>query len=71
MFRQMSAALATVAVIGAVAITPTSASAHHWSHGWGHGGFGIGLPCHQDGLLIPAVKDQPPPDLRYFKQAPK
>jgi hypothetical protein len=24
-----------------------------------------------DGLLIPAVKDQPPPDLRYFKQAPK
>jgi hypothetical protein len=43
MFRQMSAALATVAVIGAVAITPTSASAHHWGHGWGHGGFGIGL----------------------------
>jgi hypothetical protein len=24
-----------------------------------------------DGLLIPAKKDQPPPDLRYFKQAPK
>jgi len=21
-----------------------------------------------DGLLMPAVKDQPPPDLRYFKQ---
>jgi hypothetical protein len=24
-----------------------------------------------DGLLMPAQKDQPPPDLRYFKQAPK
>jgi hypothetical protein len=24
-----------------------------------------------DGLLMPAKKDQPPPDLRYFKQAPK
>ena len=24
-----------------------------------------------DGLLIPAVKDQPPPDLRYFKQPGK
>jgi hypothetical protein len=24
-----------------------------------------------DGLLIPAKKDQPPPDLRYFKQTPK
>jgi hypothetical protein len=24
-----------------------------------------------DGLLMPARKDQPPPDLRYFKQAPK
>jgi hypothetical protein len=24
-----------------------------------------------DGLLMPTKKDQPPPDLRYFKQAPK
>jgi hypothetical protein len=24
-----------------------------------------------EGLLIPAKKDQPPPDLRYFKQTPK
>ncbi len=24
-----------------------------------------------DGLLMPIKKDQPPPDLRYFKQAPK
>ena len=23
-----------------------------------------------DGFLMPAMKDQPPPDLRYFKQAP-
>jgi len=43
MFHGRSAALATVAVIGAIAIAPTSASAHHWGHGWGPGGFGIGL----------------------------
>jgi hypothetical protein len=24
-----------------------------------------------DGLLMPAKKDQAPPDLRYFKQTPK
>jgi hypothetical protein len=24
-----------------------------------------------DGLLMPAKRDQAPPDLRYFKQAPK
>jgi hypothetical protein len=24
-----------------------------------------------DGLLMPVRKDQPPPDLRYFKQNPK
>ena len=24
-----------------------------------------------DGKLMPAKKDQPPPDLRYFKQPPK
>ena len=24
-----------------------------------------------DGLLMPAQKDQPPPDLRYFKPRPK
>ena len=24
-----------------------------------------------DGFLMPAKKDQPPPDLRYFKRAPK
>jgi hypothetical protein len=24
-----------------------------------------------DGLLMPAKKDQPPPDLRYFKQTQK
>jgi hypothetical protein len=24
-----------------------------------------------DGLLMPVRKDQPPPDLRYFKQSPK
>ena len=24
-----------------------------------------------DGLLMPTKKDQPPPDLKYFKQVPK
>jgi hypothetical protein len=30
-------------------------------------------PCmlSADGKLMPAKKDQPPPDLRYFKQLPK
>ena len=43
MFHGRSAALAAVAIIGAVAIAPTSASAHHWGHGWRYGGYGIGL----------------------------
>lgn len=30
-----------------------------------------GYMLSADGLLMPARKDQPPPDLRYFKQSPK
>jgi hypothetical protein len=30
-----------------------------------------GYMLSADGFLMPAKKDQPPPDLRYFKQAPK
>jgi hypothetical protein len=26
---------------------------------------------NDDGVLMPTRKDQPPPDLRYFKPAPK
>jgi hypothetical protein len=27
--------------------------------------------CRADGFLMPAKKDQAPPDLRYFKQSQK
>jgi hypothetical protein len=30
-----------------------------------------GYMLSADGLLMPTIKDQPPPDLRYFKQSPK
>jgi hypothetical protein len=45
-----------------------------WSHsvcGEGNAHVGIGKEVYYlsgDGLLMPAVKDQPPPDLRYFKK---
>ncbi len=47
MFRKMTFAIATVAVLGAAALAPTSASAHGFGgfggHGFGHGrGFGWG-----------------------------
>jgi hypothetical protein len=41
MFRKMAFVLAATAALGAVALSPTSASA--WGHGgWGHGGWGHG-----------------------------
>jgi hypothetical protein len=44
MFRKIALALGTCAVIGATALTPTTASAHwHGHHGYWHGGIGIGL----------------------------
>ena len=44
MFRKLALALGTCAVIGAAALTPTTASAHwHGHHGYWHGGIGIGL----------------------------
>lgn len=47
MFRKLTLALGTVAVLGAAALAPTAASAggwkhkHHWHghHGWYGGGF--------------------------------
>jgi hypothetical protein len=39
--------------------------------GEGNGHVGIGKEVYflsGDGMLMPAIKDQPPPDLRYFKQ---
>jgi hypothetical protein len=39
--------------------------------GEGNAHVGIGKEIYYlsgDGLLMPAVKDQPPPDLRYFKK---
>ena len=46
MFRKLILALGATAVIGAAALSPTTASAHGWHghHGWHHGwhrGFGV------------------------------
>jgi hypothetical protein len=48
MFHKMALVLVATAALGAVALSPTSASAggygHHWGgHGWGWGGFGVGV----------------------------
>ena len=55
MFRKMAFVLAATAALGAVALSPTSASAwgrggwgggwggHHWGGGWGRVGIGVGL----------------------------
>jgi len=43
MFGKLALALGTSAVIGAAALTPTTASAHWHGHGHWHGGIGIGL----------------------------
>ena len=38
MFRKLILALGAAAVIGATALIPTSASAHHWHHWHGYWG---------------------------------
>jgi hypothetical protein len=51
----------------------------HWGESSCVEGEGTGLVAlgkemyvlRADGLLMPAKKDQPPPDLRYFKQSQK
>jgi uncharacterized membrane protein YphA (DoxX/SURF4 family) len=48
MFRKLALALGAAAVLGAAALSPTTASAWghgHWGHGhWGHGhGYGYGF----------------------------
>ena len=51
MFRKIALALGATAVIGAAALTPTTASAwHHHHHGHWHGGFGLGV-----GIVAPAA----------------
>jgi hypothetical protein len=41
MFRKFILAITATAALGAAALSPTAASAHHWGH---HGGgFGIGF----------------------------
>lgn len=60
MFRKMALVLAATAAIGAVALSPTSASAHYWGHGhwgghgWGWGGFGVGVAAGIVGSTIVA-----------------
>ncbi|HEY7231556.1 MAG TPA: hypothetical protein VH558_14415 [Pseudolabrys sp.] len=44
MFRKIALALGATAVIGAAALTPTTASAWHpHHHGHWHGGFAVGI----------------------------
>ena len=43
MFRKIALALGATAVIGAAALTPTTASAWHHHHHHGHWGGGFGL----------------------------
>lgn len=53
MFRKIALALGATAVIGAAALTPTTASAwhhHHGHHGHWRGGFGLGV-----GIVAPAA----------------
>lgn len=51
MFRKIALALGATAVIGAAALTPTTASAWHpHHHGHWHGGFGWGV-----GIVAPAT----------------
>jgi len=56
MFRKMAFVLAATAALGAVALSPTSASAHYWGHGhgWGWGGFGVGVAAGLVGSAIVA-----------------
>jgi hypothetical protein len=51
MFRKIALALGATAVIGAAALTPTTASAwHHPHHGHWHGGYGLSV-----GIVGPAM----------------
>lgn len=51
MFRKIALALGATAVIGAAALTPTTASAwHHHHHGHWHGGYGLRV-----GIVAPAA----------------
>ena len=51
MFRKIALVLGATAVIGAAALTPTTASAwHHHHHGHWGGGFGYGI-----GIVAPAA----------------
>jgi hypothetical protein len=70
MFRKLALALGATAVIGAAALTPTTASAwggHHGHHGHWHGhgygfGFGIYAPTYVAGpdcYIVKRVVDTP------------
>jgi hypothetical protein len=50
MFRKIALALGATAVIGAAALTPTTASAWHRHHGHWHGGYGLSV-----GIVAPAM----------------
>ena len=50
MFRKIALALGATAVIGAAALTPTTASAWHHHHGHWRGGYALGV-----GIVAPAA----------------
>jgi hypothetical protein len=50
MFRKIALALSATAVIGAAALTPTTASAWHHHHGHWRGGYALGV-----GIVAPAA----------------
>jgi hypothetical protein len=55
MFRKMALVLAATAALGAVALSPTSASAWGYGHHWGGwGGFGVGVAAGIVGSAIVA-----------------
>jgi hypothetical protein len=49
MLRKLTLGLVAVASLGAMALAPSTASAHPWGGGWGGGGFGLGGYHHHFG----------------------
>jgi hypothetical protein len=67
MLERSSIALVAVALAAALAMTTLKMTTLKNGTGRRAGGRGKEI----SGFLMPAKKDQPPPDLRYFKQAQK
>jgi hypothetical protein len=55
MFRKLVVTLGAAAALGAVALSPTAASAKHWHHHW-HGWYGGYYPIYVGGSDCYTVK---------------